>query len=109
MSYFIMDKYGDNLLNYYQKLHGFSKKTIFQLGIRLIDALERIHEAGYVFNDLKLDNVLIGNHKNSESSLHKIRLCDFGFALKYRDHNGKHLKQTDVDAFRSNMIFATSS
>jgi len=80
MSFYVMNKFGNNLEDFYSELECFSKKTIFQLGIKLIDCLQRIHEAGYTYNDLKLDNILIGDHKNSLSSLHEIRLCDFGFA-----------------------------
>ena len=39
---------------------GFSLKTVCQVGIQLIQVLECLHEIGYVYNDLKLDNILIG-------------------------------------------------
>lgn len=58
-----MNKYGRNLESYFNQFNlTFSFKTIFQIGIRLIDIFERIHEAGLTYNDLKLDNILIGNH-----------------------------------------------
>ena len=37
---------------------------------------ERIHDLGLVYNDLKLDNIVVGD-KNNEN-LHKIRLIDYG-------------------------------
>ena len=46
----------------------FSHKTIYQLGIRLIDIFERIHDAGLIYNDLKLDNILVGDHKSREDT-----------------------------------------
>ena len=107
MSYYIMDKLGSNLNSFYMKLERFSKKTIYQVSIKLIDIFERIHEAGFIYNDLKMDNILVGNFKSCESSLYKIRLCDFGFACRYQDKHGRHLEQSDVDVFRSNMIFAS--
>jgi len=85
----------------------FSMKTICQIGIRLINIIEIIHEAGYIYNDMKLDNILIGDYKNKEDSMHNIRLIDFGFASKYLDKDGNHLPLTETQVFRSNMIFAS--
>ena len=45
---------------------------------------------------MKLDNILIGDYKNKEESLHNIRLIDFGFASKYTDQNGNHLPKTET-------------
>jgi len=56
---------------------------------------------------MKLDNILIGDYKNKEESLHNIRLIDFGFASQYIDKNGNHLPLTETQIFRSNMIFAS--
>lgn len=85
----------------------FSHKTIYQLGIKIINILERIHEAGYVYNDMKFDNILVGNYKNNEDTMHEIRMVDFGFASQYVDKSGKHLPLSETEVFRSNMIFAT--
>ena len=53
-----------------------------------------IHEAGYIYNDLKLDNVVIGDDMSlpkAKHSLYKIRLIDFGLCKKYIDESGSHL------------------
>ena len=47
-----------------------------------------IHAAGLTYNDLKLDNILIGDHTEDENSMNQVRLIDFGFAEKYVDSNG---------------------
>jgi len=81
---------------------------VYQIGIRLIDILSKVHDAGYIYNDLKLENILVGNHKGSYSSLHEIRLCDFGFANKYIEKaTGEHYTQDSTDTFRGNMVFAS--
>lgn len=54
------------------------------IGMRLLEIYERVHLAGYTYNDLKLDNILIGTKDGK--SLHEIRLTDFGFAEKYMDN-----------------------
>ena len=104
-----MNEFGKNLDDYFEKANGcFSKKTIFQIGIRLIDILSKVHDAGYIYNDLKLANILVGNHKGSSSSLNELRLCDFGFASKFIDEaTGKYYEEDETDVFRGNMIFAS--
>lgn len=86
-SYIVQEKLGDTLENYlFEKDEPFSEKTVLQTGIQLIDSFKMIHEAGYTFNDLKLDNVLIGDAPELpkvQDSLHKIRIIDFGLAKKY--------------------------
>lgn len=57
-----MDRMGDSLRTIHDHSNGhFCFKTTAQIGIQLVNILEKIHEAGYVFNDLKPDNILIGN------------------------------------------------
>ena len=81
MSYYVMQKFGRNLDSYFNQANmKFSHKTIYQLGIRLIDIFERIHDAGLIYNDLKLDNILVGDHKSREDTTYQIELVDFGFA-----------------------------
>ena len=70
----------------------FSNKTILLIGIKLLDIIRKIHMAGYTYNDLKLDNILVGDCENSPGSLNEIRVIDFGFADKYRTKDGKHIE-----------------
>lgn len=39
----------------------FSMQSVCHLGIELVNALEEIHSAGYVYNDLKPDNIVLGS------------------------------------------------
>ncbi len=41
---------------------------------------------GYLYNDLKPDNICIG-HYNDNKRLHQIKLIDFGLATKYMKTN----------------------
>lgn len=91
-SYIIQEKLGDTMENYlFEKDEPFSEKTVLQIGIQLIESFKIIHEAGYNYNDLKLDNVMIGDAKElpgHQDSLHKIKIIDFGLAKKYVEPNG---------------------
>ena len=44
-----------------------------------------------VYNDLKLDNILIGNEYSSPSSLTDVSLVDFGLCTEYLDKERLHL------------------
>jgi serine/threonine protein kinase len=57
-----MPRYGKNLENIFETFkNNFSSSTIFKIGILLLEIIERIHSAGYTYNDLKLDNILFGD------------------------------------------------
>ena len=70
-----------------------SKASIYNLGIQLLTILEQIHSSGYTFNDLKLDNLLIGNKDRLPreyvrgNCFNKVEICmvDFGFVTRYMD------------------------
>ena len=62
-----MSKYGKNLYSIFEAHQmKFSYKTIALIAIKLVDSMKKIHMAGYTYNDLKLDNILVGDHENTE-------------------------------------------
>ncbi len=61
-----------------------------------------MHKDGYVHNDLKLENILIG-HKDSE----RLYLIDFGLAQCFLDDEGRHLEKQYVRKFSGNFLFAS--
>ncbi|XP_053315019.1 serine/threonine-protein kinase VRK2 [Spea bombifrons] len=62
----------------------FPLRTIMQLGIRLLDILEFIHEQEYAHGDIKAANVLL--HYTDPS---KVYLADYGLSYRYCP-NGNH-------------------
>lgn len=61
-SYFVQQKFGKTLEDYlYTRNHPFTEKTTIQLGLQMFDRIKEVHEAGYLYCDLKLNNVLIGD------------------------------------------------
>ena len=61
----------------------------YSLGINLIDILEQIHNAGFVYNDLKPENIMIGpyqaDHPSPDNSFDNkmLHLIDFGFVSSF--------------------------
>ena len=98
-----------------------SSASIYHLGIQLLNLLERIHTAGYIFNDLKPDNILLGfnsrvKRPQNTSDGHNIfegcsiHIVDFGFSSEYvNKETGEHLEQNEVKTFKGNLIFASLS
>ena len=61
MPYIIMQRLGPNvydLLKQRGKL--FSMKCLMTIGIQLVNLFEKLHQQGFIHNDLKPNNVLIG-------------------------------------------------
>jgi serine/threonine protein kinase len=77
---------------------------VVSIGVSLLKTLKVIHDAGYIFNDLKPDNILLNYQEKSLSSLN---LVDFGFSTKYLEKEGDHRKQTILKSFRGKMLFAS--
>ena len=82
-----------------------------------MDIFEQIHAAGYVFNDLKLDNLLFDVGIDKEYLMttddnifekHAVHIIDFGFATRYL-HRGsrEHLSKKLLDVFRGNIEFSS--
>ena len=92
-----------------------SKASILDVGLAMLTNLEATHKAGYIFNDLKLDNLMVGygdklDNTVSEKSVFSdcsIHLVDFGFATKYKDKKGNHIELGELPSFRGNIIFAS--
>ena len=76
-----------------------------------------MHSAGIIFNDLKLDNLLL-DFQTDLKQLSKvnsdifdsanINIIDFGFASPYLEDDGNtHIKKKKVDLFQGNAMFSS--
>ena len=58
--YMIMPRLGQNLEKYFESInHKLPEISIYSLAIKMITLLECVHKIGLVFNDLKLDNLMV--------------------------------------------------
>ena len=101
--FIIMKKLGKSLSDYFKTT--FSISTICQFGIKMLNSLEKLHAIGRVHNDLKLDNILIGDANGS--SLGKITLIDFGLSTSFYDFQGKHIAQAQNPTGKGNAGFSS--
>ena len=90
----MIPRYGKDLDNKLKNVnYKISPTSVYNLGVHLLDILETIHESGLIYNDLKLDNILLdmGEHipydlkiwDNCFENLH-LNLIDFGLASNWK-------------------------
>ena len=107
--YVVMPRLGMNLQDFFTtKNAGFTERSIYSLGIQLLNILEKVHLAGFIFNDLKLDNLLLDFGSDAKQlkkdvdtdifSTNNINIIDFGFATPYLKEDGTtHVKKKLLD------------
>ena len=58
----VMQRLGKSMQSFIKKYNKkLSLKTIIHISIQLINRLQAVHDLGFVYNDLKPDNILVGN------------------------------------------------
>lgn len=81
--YFIIIEKLDSVLERYDNIN------IYNLGIKMIEIIENIHEKGIIHRDLKPDNFMFKNNK--------LYLIDYGMATVFLDRNNNHLQEKKIN------------
>ncbi|KAM4624838.1 serine/threonine-protein kinase VRK1 [Polymixia lowei] len=77
--FMVMDRCGIDLQKKFEQSgKSFPRKLVLQLGLRLLDILEYIHEHEYVHADIKASNLLL-----SHNDPNQVYLVDYGLAYRY--------------------------
>ena len=108
-----MPNYGSVNLEKFSEKCTLSSSSVLSLGLKILEAIQLVHKAGYVYKDLKLDNlVVMGDHKRPKDV--DLTLVDFGFASKFfysikTDEGIRHIHvdQKELDHFQGNLINAS--
>jgi hypothetical protein len=85
-----------------------SINTIYQIGIEILYCIKLFHEEGYLYLDLKSDNIaiLLNPILYNDKHMH-LTLIDYGFAIKYKDLNGNHLTPDNSSKKHGNIYLAS--
>ena len=87
--FLVMERYGKDLQTLFQNgARPFGTKAAYNLALQLLPVLEYIHSQGYVHNDVKAQNILLGHGRTRENDVY---LVDFGLVSKYQ-RGGVHLE-----------------
>ncbi|XP_077771600.1 serine/threonine-protein kinase VRK2 isoform X2 [Canis aureus] len=114
--FMVMERLGIDLQKISDQNGTFKKSTVLQLGIRMLDVLEYIHENEYVHGDIKAANLLLG-YRNPD----RVYLADYGLCYRYcpngnhkqyqenpkKAHNGT-IEFTSVDAHKGVVCWMSS-
>lgn len=82
----------------------FSPPTCYKLVVELIKRVRVLHGMGFVHNDIKLENLVVG-HLDSD----QLYLLDFGLSTSYRLQSGQHIPKTNLRQFSGNFLFASNN
>ena len=92
-----------NLENFILSHSQISLLNVIQICSGVLHAFKINHNAGYAFNDLKLQNIMISGKSHGQL---KINLIDYGMASQFMQ-DGQHIANSSVDVFRGNILFAS--
>ena len=78
----------------------------------MITLLEDFHKTGYVYNDMKPNNICVGNHDELDN-LQQLKLIDFGLASPFVVKNEitgefDHIKLASRE-FQGNLAFSSKN
>lgn len=77
--FMVIDRLGTDLQKKFEACgRRFPRKLVLQLGLRLLDTLEYIHDHEYVHADIKPSNLML-----SHSDPNQVYLVDYGLAYRY--------------------------
>lgn len=80
--FLVMERFGSDLQRILDNSAGgrFTDKTVCEVALQVVDALQYMHEQGYVHKDVKASNLLVGLGMEGQ---HKVHLVDFGLCSRY--------------------------
>ncbi|PIC31678.1 hypothetical protein B9Z55_012294 [Caenorhabditis nigoni] len=85
----------------------FRMGTAISVGRQSLEALEDMHNIGYLHRDVKPGNYTIGRAEVNE--LRKVYVLDFGMARKFAHEDGTIKKPRNVAGFRGTVKYAPVS
>lgn len=111
-------RYGPCIHELFRKRNGqLSPESIYSLGIQVINILEKMHSAGYVYNVLKLENLFLDYDVSLKDlprndtdifDQYNINIKEMDFATPYLDGvTREHVKKSHLDEYHGNIIFSS--
>ena len=117
-AYTVTPRYGPCVHELFRKRNGqLSPESIYSLGIQVINILEKMHSAGYVYNVLKLENLFLDydvslkdlpRNNTDIFDQYNINIKEMDFATRYLDEVTRdHVKKSHLDEYHGNIKFSS--
>ena len=106
INYIVMSLLGPNLseLRKRQPQQKLSVSTILRLGIQIINAVQAVHNCGYLHRDIKPSNFAIGGYFETSRCCY---ILDFGLARQYITPTGELRQPRSIAGFRGTVRYAS--
>ncbi|OON14312.1 hypothetical protein X801_09898 [Opisthorchis viverrini] len=82
----------------------FSISTTMRLSLQILEAIETIHEAGFLHRDIKPSNFAVGRLPTNSRTIY---MLDFGLARQYTTPKGEVRPPRPVAGFRGTVRYAS--
>ena len=87
--YLVMERLGQNLLEAFEgNGNHFPLCTVADFGKQILECLRQVHEAGFLYLDVKPQNFMLGSQGSGLED--KVYVVDFGVADKFISAKGEH-------------------
>jgi serine/threonine protein kinase len=87
-NYMVIDLLGESLESMRVRYGGkIERDKVVEIGIQMINNIERLHKLGIIHRDIKPENFLYNLENTS------LKIIDFGLARRYLNEKGEHIKE----------------
>jgi serine/threonine protein kinase len=100
-----MELLGKNVANYKKSKQNFNMITSYIILIQMLNAIEALHDRGYIHRDIKPTNFVMS--KTHDENEIKVYMVDFGLAKIHVDKNFKPLLPRSNTDFRGTLTYAS--
>ncbi|VDP00415.1 unnamed protein product [Soboliphyme baturini] len=93
VNFLVMQHLGQSLhtLRYFMPRRRFTRSTTLRLGIQMLEAVQMMHDHGFLHRDIKPANFVLGS---AEDRLHRlVYIIDFGLSRAYADLTSSRLRR----------------
>ena len=104
--YLVSPQYEMDMTEYLKDQRPLQKcQTVVEIATQLLTSFRLTHKAGYVYNDLKPENIMI----SLESGIPKVTLIDFGLATRFKLKGScNHINENEMTkSFNGNMLHSS--